>query len=154
MEVKKTRNAELIKELLDDETLHSVTSEDGTDPSSFEPDVYASTWLALVDDEETIRGFMVLIPTGRVTASIHVIIRPEFWGDSKTNVALGKLSVAYAFDHGIRKLTAEIPTEDIEVLRYAQRVGFKREGINRSSFLRNGELLDQTYVGMVAPMST
>jgi RimJ/RimL family protein N-acetyltransferase len=148
VKVQRTKNIPLIKEVMDDEKLIKATSEDGTDIAGFTPEVESTAWIALIDDKDQIRGFVIVSPTGRVSASIHVAIRTEYWGDSKTNVKLGKLAVKYAFDHGVRKLTAEIPTPDQEVLRYAQRVGFKREGVNKQSFLRNGELLDQTYVGL------
>jgi len=150
MRVKATRNSSLIREVLSDQRLHDAASEDGTTPlSEFEPNVDDIIWLALIDDNDTVRGFMVVEEVSKVQVRVHIAIRSEFWGD-KDNVQLGKLAFERIWELGAKKIIATIPTTDKQVLRYAQRVGMKREGINRQSFLRKGELLDQYYLGLVA----
>lgn len=150
MEVRRTHNAAFIAGIVGDEKLWTLINEDGDslDPATIETE--HSIWLGLIDGQQNVRGFVIVIPKGRTEAELHVAIRPEYWGDSETNVALGKLAVADAIARtGARKLTAQIPTTDHQVVRYAQRVGFQREGVNKKSYLRGGELLDQYHMGYI-----
>ena len=150
MRVQRTFNEELIKEVLSDERLWEVSTEDGTPPvAEFWPDIDEKVWVAMIDDDDKVRGFMVGDLVSKAQVRVHVAIRSEYWGD-KANVELGKMALQWYIDQGTRKIIATIPTEDKQVLRYAQRCGLQREGINKKSFLRNGEMLDQYYLGMVA----
>ena len=150
MRVQRTVNAELIKEVLSDQRLWSASTEDGTVPvEEFWPDCEAKVWLALIDSNDQIRGFLVGDVVSKAQVRVHIAIRSEYWGD-KENVALGKLGLEWYQEQGAKKIIATIPTEDTQVLRFAQRCGLKREGINKQSFLRNGEMLDQYYLGLVA----
>lgn len=104
--------------------------------------------VALLGDDDDLHGFVLAHPLSGTVVSTHVCISVDYWGH-KDNVHLAKLAVELIFEiPGIQKQVASIPVTDKEVLRFAQRVGFQREGMNRSSFLRNGELLDQYYVGL------
>ena len=147
-----TRNVELIREVLTDARLWEVCHEDGAPgPDHFVPETEYSKWIALVDHQDNFRGFVLASPLSNTMADVHVMIRPEYWGWAG-NVELGKLAVQWLWDNTTyKKLVACIPVSDKQVFRYACRVGFKREGVNRASFLRNGELLDQYYMGLQRP---
>jgi len=148
--VTRTVNQELIKETLNDPVLWDVSTEDGTPPlEEFWPDIDEKIWIALIDDDDNVRGFMIGDLVSRVQVRVHIAIRSEYWGD-KANVELGKQAIAWFQENGAQKIIATIPTEDKQVLRYAQRCGLQREGVNKKSFLREGELLDQYYLGLVA----
>lgn len=150
MEVMRTRNTALILETLTDPKLWSLINEDGVSPEGFEPDVDHTIWIAMLDDDERLRGFVAGIPLGKNEVDLHVAIKPEFWGEAKVNVALGKKAVAAIQKiTGARKFTAQIPVIDKQVVRYAQRVGLQREGVNKKSYLRNGELHDQYHMGLI-----
>ena len=135
-----------------DELWNSV-SEDG----SVGKEEYAATVdmegmyvLALLTGHEDtlIHGFVIGRHITSTVVETHVAISPDFWGH-EDNVPLGKLACTWLLTlPGVEKLVASIPVPDKQVLRYSQRVGFQREGVNKQSFLRNGELLDQYYVGM------
>lgn len=47
------------------------------------------------------------------------------------------------------KFETTIPKQDTVKTRYFSQLGFKREGIARSSIIVNGELADQHYMGVV-----
>lgn len=151
MRVQRTVNEELIKQTLNDQRLWEVSTEDGTPPiEDFWPDTDNKIWIALIDSEDNVRGFLIGDIVSRAQVRVHIAIRSEYWGDSKTNVELGQIALQWFINQGARKIIATIPTEDKQVLRYAQRCGLQREGINKKSFLRNGEMLDQYYLGLVA----
>jgi RimJ/RimL family protein N-acetyltransferase len=149
LRVIRTRNTELFREILLQDKLWDAISEDGSiGKDEYFPDLEAIVAVALIADD-TVRGFVISRQVTDSVAEAHVAISPDYWGE-KQNVALGKMGCAYLFQANPRlmKLVASIPETDAEVLRFAQRVGFQREGINRKSFLRKGELLDQYYVGL------
>jgi len=60
------------------------------------------------------------------------------------------MACSWLFKEGMSKLTGVIPSYNINALRYAQRVGFKREGVNRLSISVKKVWYDQTYVGLSA----
>lgn len=154
MKVQRIFNPELLAEIMTEDDLWDSISEDG----SISKEQYAENLdmegmyvLALIgghDDDPELHGFVIGRSITQTVVETHVAIRPEYWGH-EANVHLGKLACLWLMTlPGVSKLVASIPVPDKEVLRYSQRVGFKREGVNKQSFLRNGELLDQYYVGM------
>lgn len=153
MRVKRIFNRELLMSVLGKPDLWKVMNEDGVgSPEEYRPSMGRLSAIALLGDEDALHGFLVGTHRTQTVMDVHVAIDPAFWG-AKANVALGRAGCKELFDlhPRVHKLVAAIPVTDKQVLRYAQRVGFQREGINRASFLRNGELLDQTYVGLQRP---
>jgi RimJ/RimL family protein N-acetyltransferase len=150
MRVTRVYNQELVTDMLRHPKLWEVMSEDtAVAPEEFSLDLADLFAIALLsgDNDDRLHGFIIGAYRTDTIVEAHVAIHPDLWGH-KDNLALAKLGVAeLIIKTGAHKLVASIPTTDTEVLRLAQRVGFKREGVNRKSFLRNGELLDQYYVG-------
>ena len=153
MRIQRIFNAELLAEVVTDDQLWEAVSEDGSVGKTEYVkllDMEAMYVLALISGEENteLHGFVIGRHHTTTVIETHVAIRPEYWGHAD-NVRLGQLACTWLLTlEGVEKLVASIPVPDKEVLRYSQRVGFKREGVNKKSFLRNGELLDQYYVGM------
>ncbi len=59
-------------------------------------------------------------------------------------------ALEYAFDVvGTKKIVAQVPFMYRSVYNFALKLGFREEGINRKSFLKNGKLWDQWHLGMV-----
>lgn len=145
----RTRNVDLFRSVVcKDRLWNAISEDDSIGKDEYYPDPDGVILVALLDDDNLLHGFVV----GRVitdsVAEAHIAIDPDLWGH-KDNVDLGKLGCEVLYkETGAIKLVASIPVTDKEVLRYAQRVGFQREGINKASFRRNGEVLDQYYVGM------
>lgn len=153
MRIQRIYNAELLAEVVTDDQLWNAVSEDGSvGKTEYRQllDMEAMYVLALISGEDNteLHGFVIGRHHTNTVIETHVAIRPEYWGHDD-NVRLGQLACTWLRTlEGVEKLVASIPVPDKEVLRYSQRVGFKREGVNKKSFLRNGELLDQYYVGM------
>ncbi len=149
MRAVRTKNVELFRSVLLKDSLWEAISEDGSiGKDEYFPNPEGIIMVALLGEDDTLHGFVV----GRkITDSIvesHVAIDPDHWGH-EANVELGKLGMqVLKRETGAIKAVASIPVDDKEVLRYAQRVGFQREGVNKASFRRGGEVLDQYYVGM------
>ena len=132
-----------IKSVLCDEWIYNRISEDGTPTAQeYEPTTDA---LYLIDDD--LSGVMIFHPINAVTFETHIQVLNRsvamefcssciewFWGKS------------YA-----KKIIAQIPEIYPDVCRFAEKQGFEREGINRASYLKDGNLHSQIYYGLVKP---
>ena len=149
MRVQRLRNRELLAELITKPRLWETITEDefGDIKDYTAPDLDRIVAMAMLEDDE-LHGFILGRPMTPSIVETHVVIDPDKWGH-EANVPLAHLALDELFrETGAAKFVACIPVTDAQVLRYAQRAGFKREGVNKQSFLRKGELLDQYYVGL------
>lgn len=152
MRVKRIFNAELLRTIaLKDRVWNTISEDESCSKDDYWPDMEGMYVIALADGD-TLHGFLLSRILTDSVNDLHIIIDPDLWGNPK-NVELTKLGCAHLFQlrPRMKKLVAMFPTTDAPVLRFAQRVGFQREGINKASFLRNGKLLDQYYVGLKRP---
>lgn len=147
MRIVKTNNAELVKSVVTHPQVWVHLFEDWLRPEAFVPNPEAA-WLALLDDGpdgEFTRGVAVALPRSPKVVDFRIAFLPQYWR-SPNNVALGKLALSFILGH-VSKVVASVPNSDRAALRYAQRIGMKREGISKFSYLRDGKMLDQTYFG-------
>jgi len=151
IKVIRTKDAELIRSIVTDPRSFETRAEDGLTVD----DVVVATgpvihWVLLVTEDETgqqIRGVAVGTPLSRTVMDFHIVIKPEYWRQ-KVNVDLARLAVKYLLTQtGASKVNATVPVTAQSVIKFLQRAGFKREGINRASFRHKGALVDQCYLG-------
>lgn len=65
-------------------------------------------------------------------------------------LAFGQSALDWAWDNtDAMKIIAEIPEIYPDVLKFALKNGFEIEGLNKSSYLKGGELYSQTYLGLM-----
>lgn len=150
MRVQRVNNARLVESVLTEPALWEAVSEDDTGaPEDYRIDLDGMYAIALQRGEENeLIGFMLGRHYTDTVVETHIAISPKYWGNDE-NVELGKKACMLLLEaSGADKLVAAIPFPDKQVLRFAQRLGFQREGVNKKSFRRNGELLDQYYVGL------
>ena len=48
----------------------------------------------------------------------------------------------------IAKINVTIPENQVKVINFAKKVGFKKEGLNRDSYLKDGKLYGQQNLGI------
>ena len=119
-----------------------------TDDGSVEKDDYEvpEAWInavAYVDDSPA--AFICIAQCNFVTAEIHFGVHPEYRSISKK---LGDALLKWAWDN--TEYMKMIAMTHADVVRdFALSVGFRTEGINAASFLKNGKLTDQTYLGVI-----
>lgn len=66
----------------------------------------------------------------------------------------GKVALNWFWRHMPKqyiKLTAEIPSPLQYMINFAHRMGFVTEGVNKRSYIYNGEICDITYLGLSRP---
>lgn len=98
--------------------------------------------LGIYQDDE-IKGLFMLIPQNAVTAEIHTCLLLR----GKAAFKAGQLLLEYLFSK-YQKAISYTPSNNRKALIYAIGLGFKKEGVLTQSFLKNGELLNQTLVGL------
>ena len=88
----------------------------------------------------------IFYPNNTCTLEIHTQTLPEA---RRRSFVYGRAMLAWIWENtDAQKIIASIPADNRKALLYTLKLGFEIEGINRSSFLRNGKLLDQTYLGI------
>ena len=138
------RNHELVQAVLE-EVFDSVKEDNSPHPSTVN---VAGIPVVAMSTEEGVHGIIAIQPFGLNASHLSLAIRPNFYGH-KDNLELARMGVQQCSNlTGHSKHVMMIPTEDKDKLRFAQRVGFKREGVIRNSFLRNNQLIDQYIVGV------
>lgn len=152
MEVRQVNNPDLIREFITQPDLYDRLSEDhSASTDSWIPNLHLSLWAMVydvIDDELDIWGMFAFVPETQIVYRFHPAISPQHWGD-KQNVEAGKLVLEWFWEHtDALKLVGKAPVIYPDALKWGQRLGFKREGIQRNSFLKNGELHDQYHVGL------
>jgi len=89
-------------------------------------------------------GFACIAPLNYVTAEIHFGVLPEY---RYRAVSIGKKVIEWIWENtAFQKVIAQ--THQDRVARFTVAVGFDVEGTNRRSFSKDGELIDQTYLGV------
>jgi RimJ/RimL family protein N-acetyltransferase len=138
---------ELVREMIaGDPRVYSLSSDDAApERTAFRPNTHPAIWYVVAADELGVIGLFVLVPQNAVTWEMHVT--RAFGGRA---VAAGRLILPWLFAElpGCRRIVAAIAGSNRVALRYAEAIGFRRFGVNESSFLRNGQLLDQVLLGV------
>ena len=150
MRIVRTQNTDLIRSVVCDPQVWAARAHDAAPaPEDWVPNTEPCIWLALLDGEpQTLRGMVLAMPESPLVYDMHIAILPQYWR-SRDNVELGKAAIDWIFSHTpALKVVAQVPEDSPPVLRFAQRVGFKREGVNKQSAVRKGRLIDQTYLGI------
>lgn len=92
-------------------------------------------------------GIVMYHPINVITWECHVQVLPEYRAEFAKEFA--QKAIQWAWDMGVQKLVAQIPFLYPNVRDFGLNVGFEVEGINRKSYLKNGQLHDQWYMGLV-----
>ena len=120
-------------------------SDDSCKVDDYTPHMNGVLWLEVVEDQSL--GVYLVHPHNSVTYEIHTCLLPIAWG-SKARQA-GKLVLDWMFANTpCQKVITQVPQTNALALRYAKRCGMVVEGNNRQSFLKNGQLLDMTQLGI------
>lgn len=144
MIVERTHDMRLVSEIMHHPAIWPHIHDDGV--KEYQPvDLDELYWLKVVDDE-TIGAFLVH-PNNSVCYEVHTCILPDAWGNKAKKAS--QLLLKWVFENTVcMKLVTHVPAYNKLAKRFAKNAGMKEEGINRQSFLRNGELLDQYLLGI------
>lgn len=148
MIIERTRDIDLINTIMFNDDIFNVVSEDGTTKERQRFDVYNEYWLKVLVGNKLV-GLYNLHHSNQSTLEAHVHILPEFRNEHSQNSIIKVYGwlIENCGDE-IVKFIAKIPSIYPNVLKFCLINGFKHEGINRKSYLKNGNLHDIDMVGI------
>lgn len=148
LSIERTYNIELINEILSSDGIYEFISEDGAELSKQRFDVYGECWLKILSDGVCI-GLYNIHQINGITFEGHVHMLTKY---RKEYSDLGLKAVySWLVSDGpecVKKIIVNIPEIYKNVIDFCERNGFKREGVNRLSHLKNGELYDLVMLGI------
>jgi RimJ/RimL family protein N-acetyltransferase len=134
----------IVKEILSHPAIFPHIHEDGTDAADPQ-DHDGFHWMLVSDDAPA--GVFLLHAVRAYCYEVHTCLLPRIWGAGAAKAA--RLLIAHVFTEiGAKKLVTNVPNNNRLALRFAKASGLKVEGVNRQSFLRNGEMEDQIMLGI------
>jgi RimJ/RimL family protein N-acetyltransferase len=138
-----TRDKDRIKRILSDPWLADRITEDQAGEIDIPID---GSVVYLVDEDDS--GVFIIQQLGAIEAEIHINMTQE-GRKVATEFATECLSLIWQ-QTGLKKLVAQIPECYPDVIRFAEKMGLKREGVNEGSYLK-GRLLNKVYLGIKRP---
>lgn len=143
--IKETTNKDEIKAIFCHPDIYSRLGEDGMpSPEEWEPPKEA---IYLIDND--LGGLMIYHWTTSVCLECHIHILPEH---RDTGFEFGQKALMWAWEcTKATKIVAQIPEIYPDVLKFALKNGFEIEGLNESSYQKNGNIIDQVNVGIKRP---
>ncbi len=138
---------DLIRDVVTMPEIWETVAEDGQEPDNFQPDFIHHCWLKIVSSGVVI-ALWQFKPVNKITLDVHPYVLPAFRG--KVGKAAGIEHLKWIYDHGpqYQKLVASIPVIYKHVKIYANMLGYKDEGLNRCSYLKNDKVHDQWILGI------
>jgi len=140
----RTTDVARIKGVLCDEWIFDRISEDGVAVDNYSVDINDAI-IYLTDNDLT--GLFIIHPVNGITQECHtqVLNREKAFEFTKS-------CIDWVWENtGTMKLVAQIPEIYPDVCRFAEKQGFEREGVNKMSYLKNGEIHSQYYYGLARP---
>lgn len=102
-------------------------------------------WMLVTGDCQL--GVFLVHALNSVCYQMHTCLLPCAWGAPAK--AAAQMLLKWAFEETpCEKMTTLVPAYNRAALRFAKAGGMQHEGVNRASFLRNGELIDQIMLGI------
>jgi len=145
MKTQRSYDAALIRSII--ARYFADIAEDGFDMDNYWPDVVNEYWLQMTVNKQTV----ALYPFERksqVMAEVHAFVLPHH------RRAYGMLSSRAALEWMVdnfdwcMKIQSCVPVIYRHIKIYSLRNGFKAEGIMRKSYLKDGQLIDRTIIGI------
>ncbi len=126
-------------------TCWDEVSADGV--AGYTPDVIGENWVGLIADGQYV-GVYRFHQTATHTWEGHAHMIPDKRkAYTKASASPIKRWMLENLE-GLEKINVTIPALYQNVVRFTESIGFIREGVDRMSFMKNGELHDQVKLGM------
>ena len=135
----------IIKRIFCEPEIYDRIADDGSpDAEDFEPVEPCDGVYYLTDDNET--GLVFFHWKNCVTLEGHIQILKEHRNNA---MEFGSLVLDWVWDNTeAQKIVVTIPGIYPDVIRFVEKQGFQLEGISEKSYLKNGILYSQVYLGL------
>lgn len=142
----RTFDADTIRAVLLAPEIYATIAEDGHE-RSLDPDLRDTLWLEMRDEHELVAVYQLERING-ITAQIHANVLKKH--RKKYSRATGEAALQWVVENlpEINKIIAVVPVIYPNVKDFTCGFGFQVEGVNRQSYLKNGEIHDQWLLGI------
>jgi len=140
-------DTDLIKAVITRDDMWATVAEDGQNKGDYLADVINECWIMITDDDELV-GLYNLHVHNSITIEIHAHILPEHRKKYSKDSGRAALEWIYLNSPEYKKVIAQIPVIYENVKKFTCSFGFKEEGINRMSYLKNSVIVDQWMLGI------
>jgi RimJ/RimL family protein N-acetyltransferase len=146
MDISVTLDMQMVRDILMEPDIWERAAEDGVDKESFYPGTDAfSIWLLCLEENEAI-GIILVHTDTSVSVKMHPYLRKKHRQKGR---AMMKAFYEWMLEStDTNKINVTIPECEQKVINFAKKVGFKKEGLNRDSYQKNGQLYGQQNLGI------
>jgi RimJ/RimL family protein N-acetyltransferase len=147
--IARTSDMALVRSILTWPSLYDWHSDDGSPArEDYDPPQSDAIWYILARDRAVILGIWMLVPQNAIEYEVHTCLLPGH--GYKRGRAAAKEAIAWAFANvpHCRRLITKVPAYNRLAYRFAIDAGFELIGIDKQSFLKRGNLLDQAILGL------
>lgn len=142
---KRTENVNLIESVLFESEMFLRITEDGQLIDDINIEIASHhLWLALYY-KNTLCGIGWIHPLSIATGQVHIHVLQNQRHHAVQCGIMMLDAMLNLTNH--EKFNAEIPVVYPDVIKFTEKMGFKQEGVNRSSIYKDGQLVDQIYLG-------
>lgn len=144
----RTYDPDFIKRVMTNRRIWPHISDDfAPPPAEFAPVMDNGIYYLAPEHEGERVGVFMYHPHSFILFEVHTCILPLYRGDPALKAARDGL--AWMIEHTpAQKIITHVPSSNVLALRFARRVGMQDEGVNRASYMKQGELLDQHLLGI------
>lgn len=138
--------AEEVSPILKDEEIFARIAEDGHSADGY--NISMDNCFMLIVKDNIVIGVWCLYPVNKTTLNIHCNVLKDYREHGKEAGRLILEWFSTECPEQYQKLNAEIPIIYPEVYHFTKSFGFRDEGINRTSIMKNGKIVDQWRLGI------
>ena len=143
----RTFDTKLIRSIMTNDVVWKTAAEDGQEKADFMPYVQSDCWLKMMLGNTCV-GLFVFERLNKILLDVHPAILPEYRGKVGHQAGVEHLKWIYENEPACMKIVATIPVIYRHVKLYANMLGYRDEGINRASYMKNGRIHDQWMLGI------
>lgn len=143
-----TEDMLLVKKLLTTPELWDRISEDGASKEFYFPKCNENHIWVLIKDHEEIIGAIYLHKQTSISIQFHPSLLKEYRNKKYEVINMFYEWFLENINSDINKINVNIPTCFSSIVKFAENVGFKKEGVNYQSYMKYGKYQDLQNLGI------
>lgn len=140
-------DTDVLKSIFTHPSIWPHISDDYCDIKTYEPAINDLVYYLVPTIQGVSCGVFMFVPQNTIMYEVHSCLLPEYRG--KDSHELAKDALLWMVNNTMcRKVITHVPENNRLALAFAKRAGMTLEGINRKSYQKAGEILDQFILGI------
>lgn len=145
MMIERTHDMELVASIIEHPAIRPHVGDDDAEFKAIDIDVL--NWMLVRLDSGEASGVFLVHAQNSYCFEMHTCLLPSMHGPMASRAA--QLLLQWAFEETqCAKMITRVPYYNRRALRFARANGMKQEGINRSSYMHRGVMIDQIMLGI------